>query len=104
MGRFAVFTTLLRTGRLAWRLFCDPRVPLYAKAVPALALLYALSPLDFVPDIVPVLGQLDDAAVLMAGLEFFVKLCPEHVVDEHRAALGQRPTRTVEGQARPVGR
>jgi uncharacterized membrane protein YkvA (DUF1232 family) len=104
MGRFAVFSTLLTTGRLALRLLRDRRVPLYAKAVPLLALLYAVSPLDFVPDLIPVLGQLDDAAVLMAGLEFFIKLCPGDVVDEHREALGQRPTRTVEGRARPVNR
>ena len=50
MGRFAVFSTLLTTGRLALRLLRDRRVPLYAKAVPLLALLYAVSPLDFVPE------------------------------------------------------
>lgn len=104
MGRFAMLTTLLKTGRLALRLFRDPRVPLYAKAVPILALIYAASPLDLVPDLIPVLGQLDDVAVLAAGLEFFIKLCPQDVVEEHRAALGHEPTRTVEGQSRAVGR
>lgn len=104
MARFAALTAFFRTGRLALRLVRDPRVPLYAKAVPALALLYALSPLDFVPDLIPIVGQLDDLAVLLAGLELFIKLCPDDVVDEHRAGLGQRPPRTVEGYARPIGR
>ena len=104
MGKFAVLTKLLKPGRLALRLLKDNRVPLYAKVVPVLAILYTLSPLDFVPDVIPILGQLDDVAILAAGLELFIKLCPEDVVAEHEAALGQRPPRTVEGVARPVDR
>ena len=104
MGKFAVLTQLLKTGRLALRLLKDRRVPLYAKVVPVLAILYTLSPLDFVPDVLPVLGQLDDIAILAAGFELFIKLCPEDVVAEHESALGRRPPRTVEGVARPVDR
>ena len=50
--------------RLTWALLRDPRVPLWAKAIPAIGILYVLSPLDFIPDWVPVVGMLDDVAVL----------------------------------------
>ena len=102
MTKLFALTRLLKTGRLAFRLMRDGRVPFYAKLVMAAAVFYALSPLDFVPDMIPVLGQLDDVAVLAAGLQFFIKLCPEEIVEEHETALGQRPSRTVEGSAQPV--
>jgi uncharacterized membrane protein YkvA (DUF1232 family) len=93
---------LFKSGRLALGLARDRRVPIHAKAVLGLAVLYALSPLDFVPDWLPVLGQLDDAAVLAAGLAMFVRLCPPEVVEEHEIRLGQRSGQIVEGRARPV--
>jgi uncharacterized membrane protein YkvA (DUF1232 family) len=94
---------LLKTGRLALCLMRDRRVPAYAKIVPILAILYALSPLDFVPDVFPVLGQLDDIAILAAGLQLFLKLCPDDIVAEHEAAVGKRPgRRIIEGVARRV--
>ena len=102
MTKLFALTRLLKTGRLALRLLRDGRVPLYAKLVMAAAVFYALSPLDFVPDFIPVLGQLDDVAVLALGLQAFIKLCPDEVVEEHETALGQRSSRTVEGSARPV--
>ena len=104
MGKFVALSKLLKMGRLALRLLRDSRVPLHAKVVPILAVLYMLSPLDFVPDLIPGLGQLDDVAILAAGLQLFIKLCPDEIVDEHEAELNRRPTRTVEGYARPVQR
>ena len=102
MGRLRVLRELLKTGKLALRLVRDPRVPLYAKVVPGLALLYALSPLDFVPDVIPGLGQLDDLAALAAGLSLFIRLCPPEVVEEHEVALGHRARTTIEGQSRVI--
>ena len=55
---------------------------------------YALSPIDLIPDFIPVLGLLDDALLVPAGLWLFVKLLPPGVMDEHRrtaAAAAQRP-------------
>ena len=104
MGKFVALSRLLKTGRLALRLLRDNRVPPHAKVVPILAVLYMLSPIDILPDLFPVLGQLDDVAILAAGLQLFIKLCPDEVVDEHEAALNRRPPRTVEGYARPVQR
>src|SRR3954465_11703782 len=49
---------------LLWHIVRDRRVPLYLKAIPALAALYLLLPVDLVPDWIPVLGQLDDLAIL----------------------------------------
>jgi uncharacterized membrane protein YkvA (DUF1232 family) len=103
MGRIIALKNLMKTGRLALRLLRDPRVPLYAKVVPLLGILYALSPLDFLPDLFPVLGQLDDLAILAAALQIFLKLCPDDLVAEHEAAVGKRPGgRVIEGTARAV--
>src|SRR5688572_24739457 len=89
LSRPALLLVLLRHMRLASRLLREPGVPLLAKAVPGLAVLYLISPLDIVPDIVPVLGQLDDLAFALAALEGFFKLCPAGPVAFHRAALAK---------------
>jgi uncharacterized membrane protein YkvA (DUF1232 family) len=52
----------------------DPRVPLRYKAIPALAVLYVLSPIDLVPDTIPIVTQLDDIAVLLIAARMFVSL------------------------------
>jgi uncharacterized membrane protein YkvA (DUF1232 family) len=51
--------------------------------IPALALAYVLLPFDLITDFVPVLGQLDDLAVILLGMQLFVELCPKGVVKEH---------------------
>src|SRR5437773_706433 len=83
--------TVLRQARLAYRLFRDERVPTVAKLVVPAAMLYVISPLDFIPAIIPVLGRVDDLGVLVLALVAFVKLCPPHLVDEHEASLEGRP-------------
>jgi uncharacterized membrane protein YkvA (DUF1232 family) len=81
--------TLLSHLRLTMRLLREPGVPFLAKAIPVLAALYVIFPMDFVPDFLPVLGQLDDLGVVVIVLEGFLKLCPARAVDFHRAALAQ---------------
>jgi uncharacterized membrane protein YkvA (DUF1232 family) len=98
VGKLLIIKTLLQQGKLAWRLLRDPRVPVYAKAVLGATLLYVFSPLDLVPDWIPLLGQLDDLAILTGGLALFVRLCPDQVVEEHERELGQRPRRTIDGR------
>lgn len=79
---------ILRQLRLSWRLIRDPRVPAPLKAlIPGLVTLYAVSPLDIVPDFLIGLGQLDDLGIILAGLALFIKLAPRAVVAEHEAAL-----------------
>lgn len=74
--------------RLAWRLFHDPRVPLWPKIlVPAVVLTYVFVPLDILPDLTPVLGQLDDLTLIALGLQAFILLCPKHIASEHLARL-----------------
>ena len=82
-----VLSTLVARARLATRLLREPRVPLLAKLVPVLAAVYLVSPLDAVPDLIPVLGQLDDLGFVVFALEMFVRLCPAAAVAFHRAAL-----------------
>lgn len=81
---------LITQARLAFRLLREPRVPMVLKAVPFLALLYVVSPIDFVPDFIPGLGQLDDLGIVLAALELFVRLCPGGVHAFHRDAINQR--------------
>jgi uncharacterized membrane protein YkvA (DUF1232 family) len=91
MGR--LFTEV----RLAARLMREPRVPLFAKAAPALAMLYVLSPLDVIPDVLPVLGQVDDLGILILSMKLFLRLCPADVTSFHTAAMtsGRRFTPMV---------
>ena len=76
----------------------DPRVPWPAKAVAVCVAAYALSPIDLIPDFVPVLGYLDDLLILPLGIVLAVKLIPEPLMAEHRAAAAaaaSRPTSTA---------
>ena len=85
----SILRTLVAHLRLTVRLLREPGVPLLMKIVPAVAAVYVISPIDAVPDFLPVLGQLDDLGVIVMALETFLKLCPARVVDFHRAALAQ---------------
>src|SRR3954463_505576 len=82
--------TLVSHARLAIRLVREPRVPLLIKAVPLLALVYVISPLDFIPDVIPLAGQLDDVGIMVLALELFLGLCPQLPVDFHRNAVAAR--------------
>lgn len=72
----------------------DPRVPWYAKALAIVVAAYALSPIDLIPDFIPVLGYLDDVILLPLGVLLVVKLIPPEIMAEHREladAAHQRP-------------
>jgi uncharacterized membrane protein YkvA (DUF1232 family) len=87
LSRPGLLRTLLAHLRLSVRLIREPRVPLLIKAVPLLAVVYVVSPLDFLPDVLPVLGQLDDLGVMLIALETFLRLCPSAAVGFHQAAV-----------------
>lgn len=74
----------------------DPRVPWYAKAVAACVAAYALSPIDLIPDFIPVLGYLDDLILLPLGILLAVRLVPPATMAELRAEADARHA------ARPV--
>lgn len=74
-----------------WLAARDPRVPWYAKAVAGAVAAYALSPIDLIPDFIPVLGYLDDLLLLPLGILLAVKLIPDPVMADLRAkAVEQR--------------
>jgi uncharacterized membrane protein YkvA (DUF1232 family) len=75
-----------RTGKLAYCLMRDGRVPLGPKVAIGATLALVASPLD-VPGWVPVIGDLDVLALGVLAVKVFVDACPEQVVEEHRAAL-----------------
>lgn len=62
----------------------DPRVPLLARFVLLLVVAYALSPIDLVPDFIPVLGMLDELLVLPLGIWLALRLIPPALLEEHR--------------------
>ena len=85
----SLLRTLVSHVRLTVRLLREPAVPLLSKALPVLAAAYVISPLDLVPDFLPVLGQLDDLGVMFVATEAFLTWCPAGPVDFHRAAMAQ---------------
>ena len=66
---------------LAYR---DPRVPWYAKAFVALVVGYAFSPIDLIPDFIPVLGYLDDLVLIPLGVAVALKMIPEKIMEDCR--------------------
>jgi uncharacterized membrane protein YkvA (DUF1232 family) len=82
---------LLRQFRLVWMLLQDSRVPLWAKAIVPLSVLYLISPVDFIPDVALGLGQLDDLGVILLGMTLFVKMCPPNIVEYYQSRLEYGP-------------
>jgi len=68
----------------------DPRVPWPAKAVAAITVAYALSPIDLIPDFIPVIGHLDDLVLVPLGLALAIRLIPPPILAEHRAEAARR--------------
>src|SRR5262245_54186690 len=89
LSRPKTVRSLMQQLRLATRLLREPRVPAVVKIIPGLGAAYLLSPIDFVPDFIPGLGQLDDLAVLVFALEFFIRMCPTPAQIFHREAIAE---------------
>lgn len=81
---------------LAYR---DPRVPLYARVFAACVVGYAFSPIDLIPDIIPVLGYLDDLLLVPIGIAVAIRLVPQPVLAECRVRAAD-----VMLQGKPVNR
>ena len=73
----------------------DPRVPWYAKAVALAVAAYALSPIDLIPDFIPVVGYLDDLIIVPLGIALVVKMIPPEIMAEHRALADAAKDRPV---------
>jgi len=85
-----VITHLPDFIRLYWRLFRDPRVSVLAKALLVATLAYVVWPLDIIPDFLPVIGEMDDLGIAIAGLWLFIRLCPPEVVLERVREISTR--------------
>ncbi|MGH6781004.1 MAG: YkvA family protein [Sphingomonadaceae bacterium] len=85
--------TLKRDVHALWIAARDPRTPLIAKAVAAAVAAYALSPIDLIPDFVPVLGYLDDLLILPLGIAIAIWLIPPALMAEFREEAARRPGR-----------
>lgn len=92
-GRPPLAKRLRIEAHAAWLAARDPRCPWHARAVGLLVTAYALSPIDLIPDFIPVLGLLDDALLIPLGLWLFVRLLPDGLIEEHRAAAAAAASR-----------
>jgi uncharacterized membrane protein YkvA (DUF1232 family) len=75
----------------------DPRVPWYAKFLAIVVAAYALSPIDLIPDFIPVLGYVDDLIIVPAGIALVIRLIPADIMAQHREMA-------IAAQDRPVSR
>jgi uncharacterized membrane protein YkvA (DUF1232 family) len=76
----------VRRLKLIARLMGDRRVSMFVKLLPLASLAYLVWPADAIP-VIPVIGALDDAAILWIGSTLFLELCPPNVVKEHETEL-----------------
>lgn len=86
--------TIKRDAHALWIAARDPRTPKAAKWLALLVAAYALSPIDLIPDFIPVVGYLDDLVIVPLGILLVVKLMPPALVQEYRemaALAAERP-------------
>ncbi len=85
---------MLKREALVVYLACrHPRTPWYAKLLAACVVAYAFSPVDLVPDFIPVLGHLDDLFLIPLGVALVLKLVPADVIAECRAEAELRASK-----------
>jgi uncharacterized membrane protein YkvA (DUF1232 family) len=77
----------------------DPRVPWHAKALAMVVAGYGLSPIDLIPDFIPVLGFVDDVILLPLGIMLVIRLIPPEIMAEHRALATAAQNRPISGTA-----
>ncbi|HEX4553468.1 MAG TPA: YkvA family protein [Xanthobacteraceae bacterium] len=80
---------LARDAHAVYLAAFDPRVPWYAKALALGVAAYAFSPIDLIPDFIPVVGLMDDLILVPLGVALVVKMIPAAVMAEHRARAAQ---------------
>lgn len=98
-GRIRAWAAQLKGEVVAlWYCARHPRTPFLAKALALLVVAYAVSPIDLIPDFIPVLGYLDDLLLVPAGLWLTIRLVPRDVMEECR---GQAASWLATGQESP---
>ena len=81
-----------RELRLYRNILADPRTPRMTKILLGSAVAYAVTPLDLIPDFIPVVGHLDDAIIVPALVYLALKAIPRALLEEHRRALDAVPS------------
>lgn len=95
MTRWRALLQRANTARLAthllalWKLFKHPETPLAAKCVAVAVIAYAVSPIDLIPDFIPVLGLLDELILLPLGIALTIRLTPRHLWQQRLAEAEQ---------------
>ncbi len=82
-----LFLKFKRELQLYRNILADPRTPKLAKILLGFAVAYAVTPLDLIPDFIPVIGHLDDAIIVPLLIYFALRVIPRNLLDEHRRAL-----------------
>ena len=99
MGKVKQWATALRRDTMALSIAArDRRTPVLAKVVAFAVAAYALSPIDLIPDFIPVLGLLDDLIIVPLGIWIVIKLVPDELMAEYRAMaqrVADRPASTA---------
>ena len=94
--------TLKRDAHALYLAAHDPRVPWYVKALALAVAAYAASPIDLIPDFIPVLGYLDDLIIVPAGIALVIRLIPPEIMAEHRALATAAQDRPISWTAGTV--
>ena len=82
----SLFERIRIDAHAMWLAARDRRTPWYARGFGLIIAAYALSPIDLIPDFIPILGLIDDAIIIPAGIWLFLKMLPRDLFEEHRAA------------------
>lgn len=93
LGR--LLTVFRKELRLAWAVLRDSRTPKLAKLVTVLAALYVISPIDFIPDTIPILGWLDDGLIGYLLLQLAFKFLPAELLATLRTRAGMNDEKKV---------
>jgi len=96
------FSELWQRARLVYKLLLDPEVPIYLKVLPFAAVVYLLFPFDFIPDVIPGFGQLDDITILVLGTKLFIDLAPKQVVARHLQSMRTQGDNTATVDEQPA--
>ncbi|MEA2928780.1 MAG: hypothetical protein QOG38_1208 [Hyphomicrobiales bacterium] len=94
--------TIKRDAHALYLASRDPRVPWYAKALALAVAAYAASPIDLIPDFIPVIGYLDDLILVPSGIALVIRLIPPDIMAEHRALATAAQDRPVSQTAAAI--
>jgi uncharacterized membrane protein YkvA (DUF1232 family) len=94
--------TLKRDAYAVYLAARNPATPWYVKVLAAVVAAYAFSPIDLIPDFIPVLGYLDDLILVPLGIWLVVSLIPEQAMAEYRAKAGEMMQRPNDGNVAAI--